>query len=163
VLALAALPNYLMQRGAYAKFGHDYSAVADLVNERAVPGECLNVDTTAPGPMIEGLVGGRPDAFAGLQDPGLERSGVERGLLFESRMPITSWADRLAGCPALWTITGRDESLPTHQQAARLEPGPHLGGLSVYQVAARAGFVLIERWQFNRTQVAKSVRGPVSG
>lgn len=160
VLVIAAVPNYLMQRGPYAKFGHDYSKVADLLAAQASPGECLNIDTTAPGPMIEGLVGADPEAFATLRDPGLERTGVERGLLFESRVPITSWADQVPGCPALWTITRRDESLPSHQQAGHLEPGPQLQALVAYRIPASRGFVLVERWQFNRTQVAKSVREP---
>ena len=37
--ALAATPNYLLvQRGPYAKEGMDYSQVADVITEHAVPG-----------------------------------------------------------------------------------------------------------------------------
>jgi mannosyltransferase len=163
VLAVAALPNYVAQRGPYAKFGHDSSQVADLIAAEAAPGECLNIDLTAPGPIIEGLTSGRADAFAALRDPGVERSGADRDLLFESRRPVTAWTDEMADCPALWTVTRRDETLPAHEKGAVLAPGPRLQTLVVYTVPVRLGFQPAERWQFNRSQVVKSVRVRAAG
>ena len=43
--ALAAAPNYLLvQRSPYAKYGMDYSQVADLISAKAAPGDCLLVE-----------------------------------------------------------------------------------------------------------------------
>ena len=42
LFALAAAPNYLLvQRSPYAKYGMDYSQVADLITAKAAPGDCL--------------------------------------------------------------------------------------------------------------------------
>ncbi|MDT5210594.1 MAG: mannosyltransferase, partial [Mycobacterium sp.] len=63
VLVVAAFPNYARQRGAYAKTGMDYSAVANLIATHASPGDCLLLDDTVdwqPGP-IRPLVHARPD------------------------------------------------------------------------------------------------------
>ena len=41
LFALAAAPNYLLvQRSPYAKYGMDYSQVADLITAKAAPGDC---------------------------------------------------------------------------------------------------------------------------
>lgn len=156
VLALAALPNYLAQRGPYAKFGQDQSAVAALVDAEAAQGECLNIDLAAPESITGGLTAAHPAAFAGLRDHGVEPSEAVR--LFESRKPISAWTDKLVTCPVLWTITERDETLPDHSQDTSLAAGPELEGRQAYQVPAMLGFQLVERWQLNLTQVVKSVR-----
>ena len=47
LFALAAAPNYVLaQRGPYAKYGMDYSQVADLITAKAAPGDCLLVNDT---------------------------------------------------------------------------------------------------------------------
>ncbi len=55
LFALAAAPNYLLvQRSPYAKYGMDYSQVADLITAKAAPGDCLLVNDTVtfmPAPM----------------------------------------------------------------------------------------------------------------
>ena len=152
------MPNYLAQRGPYAKFGQDYSEVADLIATEASPGDCLNVDTTAPSAVVEGLKGGRPESFAKLRDLGQDRSGLDRELLFESRVPVTAWADKLRTCSVLWTVTERDRRLPAHARGQRLAPGSQLEPLVAYQVPTGLGFQVVERWQFNLTQVVKSVQ-----
>ncbi|MCB1289179.1 MAG: glycosyltransferase family 39 protein, partial [Mycobacterium sp.] len=61
--AVAATPNYLAQRGPYAKENMDYSAVADVIDRNAAPGDCLVLDNSAawkPGP-IRPLTAARPD------------------------------------------------------------------------------------------------------
>ena len=46
VFAFAATPNYLAQRGPYAKESMDYSQVADVISRYAKPGDCLVMDNS---------------------------------------------------------------------------------------------------------------------
>ena len=70
VLAAAGVPTYLFQRGPYAKAYMDYSAVADVIDRNAAPGDCLILDnstTWAPGP-IRPLTAARPAVYQKLRD-----------------------------------------------------------------------------------------------
>lgn len=159
-LALAAIPNYLAQRGPYAKEHMDYSQVADVIEHNAVPGDCLVMDnstTWKPGP-IRPLLAARPAAFAKLHDYGRGRTAVQRNMLWDSHIAIWAWADKMPDCPALWTITERDPALPDHQRGSALPAGRRLGRAMAYQVPSRFGFHIVERWQFSFAQVTKSVR-----
>ena len=162
VLALstvAAAPNYLAQRGPYAKAGMDYSAVADVVDRYAAPGDCLVLDnstTWKPGP-IRPLLAARPAAFSTLHDYGRGRTAVERNRLWDSHIAIWAWADKMPDCPVLWTVSERDPTLPDQQRGSALEPGPRLGRTMAYQVPARFGFHVVERWQFSFAQLTKSL------
>lgn len=162
VFAVAAVPNYLAQRGPYAKEQMDYSAVADVIDRHAEPGDCLVLDNSAawmPGP-IRPLTAARPDVYAELRDYGRDRTAVERNRLWDSHRAVWSWADKMPDCPVLWTVSERDPSLPDHQRGVELEPGPRLGRTMAYQVPSRFGFRVVERWQFSFAQVTKSVRPP---
>lgn len=156
-LALAAIPNYLAQRGPYSKFGRDHSQVADLIETHAAIGECLSIDDHAPKVIVESLTVGRPGAFADVRDPGLLQGAVDRDELFESRRPITEWVGELRSCTALWTVTSKDASLPDHERGERLAPGARLEGAATHRVPTAAGFRIAERWQFNLAQVVKYV------
>jgi mannosyltransferase len=160
VLGAAAVPNYLAQRGPHAKLGMDFSQVGDLLAARAAPGDCLNIDTTAARRMSVHIKASKPEAFGRLRDPGELLTAPERTGLHELRVPITAWADRLSECTALWSITDRDSDLPAHDTGARLAPGAVLEDRSAYLVPTARGFGIVERWQFNLTQVLRSVRGP---
>jgi mannosyltransferase len=158
--AAVAAPNYLAQRGPYAKAGMDYSAVADVIDRYAAPGDCLVLDnstTWAPGP-IRPLVSARPAAFARLHDYGRGRTALQRNRLWDSHIAIWAWADKMPDCAALWTVSQRDPTLPDHQRGEALAPGPRLGRAMAYQVPQRFGFSVVERWQFSFAQVAKSTR-----
>ena len=160
LFAVAAVPNYLAQRGPYAKEQMDYSAVADVINRHAAPGDCLVLDNSAawmPGP-IRPLTAARPEVYAKLRDYGRDRTAVERNRLWDSHGAVWAWADRMPGCPALWTVTERDPSVPDHERGPELEPGPRLGRAMAYQVPSRFGFRVVERWQFSFAQVTRSVR-----
>jgi len=163
VLVAAAVPNYVAQRGPYAKFGADYSQVDELIATRAAPGECLDVDDAAPSTVTEALKAARPDAFRALRDDGQVRSAVDRGSLFEQRAPITMWRNALRTCPGLWTVSARDPALPAHEQGHDLAPGTTLGGSTAYRVPAELGFRIVERWQFNLTQVTRSTPSDDAG
>jgi mannosyltransferase len=161
VLALAAAPNYLFsQRTRYAKEGWDYSEVADVVAAHAMPGDCLLIDNTvfwAPGP-IRALVATRPAAFRPLIDVGRGARAVDRGALWDGHVAVWLVTAQLDKCGTIWTISGHDTTLPNHQVGRSLVPGRVLGHAPAYQFAGELGFRIVERWQFHRAQVVKSVR-----
>ena len=78
LFAIAAAPNYVRaQRNPYAKYGMDYSQVADLITAQAAPGDCLLVNDTVtfmPAPMRP-LLAARPDAYRKLVDLTLWQTG----------------------------------------------------------------------------------------
>ena len=159
-LATAAVPNYLAQRGPYAKAGMDYSAVADVIGSHAASGDCLVLDNSArwkPGP-IRPLTAARPPVYQTLRDYGRGRTALQRERLWDSHIAVWAWADKMPDCPALWTVTERDPTLPDHQRGPDLSPGPRLGRSMAYQVPSRFGFHVVERWQFSFAQVTKSIR-----
>ena len=159
-LATAAVPNYLAQRGPYAKAGMDYSAVADVIGSHAASGDCLVLDNSArwkPGP-IRPLTAARPPVYQPLRDYGRGRTALQRERLWDSHIAVWAWADKMPDCPALWTVTERDPTLPDHQRGPDLSPGPRLGRSMAYQVPSRFGFHVVERWQFSFAQVTKSIR-----
>lgn len=161
LFAAAAFPNYYFtQRGPYAKEGWDYSQVADVINAHAAPGDCLLVDNTVPwrpGP-IRALLATRPDAFRSLVD--IERGfyGPKVGALWDGHVAVWLTTAKINKCPTLWTITNRDKSLPDHQVGQSLPPGSAFGRAPVYLFPRYLGFHIVERWQFNRSQVVKSTR-----
>jgi mannosyltransferase len=158
IVVAAAVPNYLAQRGPYAKFGADYSQVAGLIATHAATGDCLNVDDTAPTKVVGALKASRPTAYAALHDYGQGRSAVSRSALFESRVPIAEWSTKVPTCHAMWTITQTDASLPAHEAGDRLAPGAKLATTTAYRVPTEFGFRIVEQWQFNVIRVVKSIR-----
>jgi len=160
VFAAAAAPTYLFQRGPYAKAYMDYSAVADVVDRHAAPGDCLVMDnstTWMPGP-IRPLTAARPAVYQKLRDYGRGLTAIQRNRLWDGHIAVWAWADKMPGCPALWTITERDPTLPDHQRGPGLPPGPRLGRAMAYQVPQRFGFHVVERWQFSFAQVTRSTQ-----
>jgi len=161
VLTTAAFPNYLLsQRQRYAKEGWDYSDVADLISAHAAPGDCLLVDNTVgwlPGP-IRALLAARPAAFRPLVDIGRGQRAPERGTLWDGHVAVWLVVGRLYQCTTLWTISTHDTRLPDHQSGKSLPPGRVLGRAPAYWTPKLVGFHIVERWQFHRTQVVKSIR-----
>jgi mannosyltransferase len=160
LFAVAAVPNYLFtQRWPYAKEGWDYSQVADLISSHAAPGDCLMVDNTVPwkpGP-IRALLATRPAAFRSLID--IERGvyGPKVGSLWDGHVAVWLTTAKINKCSTVWTITGRDKSLPDHQIGRSLPPGV-LGRAPAYRFPSYLGFRIVERWQFHYSQVVKSTR-----
>jgi mannosyltransferase len=161
LFAVAALPNYLFtQRWPYAKEGWDYSQVADLISSHASPGDCLMVDNTVrwkPGP-IRALLATRPAAFRSLIDVERGVYGPKVGSLWDGHVAVWLTTAKINKCPALWTITDRDKSLPGHQSGQSLPPGTAFGRAPVYRFPGYLGFRIVERWQFHYSQVVKSTR-----
>lgn len=161
LLVIAAMPNYVVnQRDRYTKEGWDYSAVADVIDVHAQPGDCLLVDNTTrwlPGP-IRALPAGRPATFAKLRDPGLGPHRQALGRLWDGHLSVWALADQLTACPTIWTITDHDRSLPAHQVAVMLPVGARFARTPDGQVLHQLGFRVVERWQFTYSHVIRSIR-----
>ncbi|MCW2655136.1 MAG: putative rane protein, partial [Mycobacterium sp.] len=161
LFALAAAPNYLLvQRGPYAKYGMDYSQVADLITAKAAPGDCLLVNDTVtfqPAPMRP-LLAARPDAYRKLIDLSLWQRATDRNEVFDTNLIPEAVAGPLSDCRIVWIITEADKSMPAHERGSMLPPGPGLGGTPAFSVPHDLGFRLLERWQFNLVQVLKAAR-----
>jgi mannosyltransferase len=161
VFALAAGPNYLLaQRDPYAKYGMDYSQVADLIAANAAPGDCLLVNDTVtfmPAPMRP-LLAARPDAYRKLVDLSLWQRATDRNDVFDTNLIPEASAGPLSDCRVVWIITQADKSRPAHEQASMLPPGQLFGATPAFSVPNGLGFRLLERWQFNLVQVIKAAR-----
>jgi mannosyltransferase len=161
LLAIAAAPNYLaVQRGPYAKYGMDYSQVADLITAQAAPGDCLLVNDTVtfmPAPMRP-LMAARPDAYRKLIDLTLWQRATDRNDVFDTNLIPEVVAKPLGHCRVVWIITQADRSRPNHEQASEVPPGESFGATPAFAVPHGLGFRLVERWQYNLVQVIKATR-----
>src|ERR1700730_4945238 len=159
--AAAAVPNYLfIQRWPYAKEGWDYSQVADLISSHAAPRDCVLADNTVPwrpGP-IRALLATRPAAFRSLIDVERGAYGPRVGWLWDGHVAVWLTTAKINKCPAIWTITDRDKSLPDHQAGQSLPPGTAFGRAPAYRFPSYLRFRIVERWQFHYSQVVKSTR-----
>jgi mannosyltransferase len=159
LFAVAATPNYIrVQTNPYAKYGMDYSQVADLITAKAAPGDCLLVNDTVtfmPAPMRP-LMAARPDAYRKLVDLTLWQRATDRNEVFDTNLIPEVVAKPLSHCGVVWIITEADKSMPAHEQGAALPPGPRYGATPAFAVPHDLGFRLVERWQFNLVQVVKA-------
>ena len=142
LFAVAAAPNYIRaQRNPYAKYGMDYSQVADLITAKAAPGDCLLVNDTVtfmPAPMRP-LLAARPDAYRKLIDLTLWQRATDRNDVFDTNLIPEVVATPLSHCGVVWIITQADESLPAHEQGSALPPGPRLRTDTGLRGSARPG------------------------
>lgn len=161
LFAVVAAPNYIVvQRNPYAKYGMDYSQVADLIAARAAPGDCLLVNDTVtfmPAPMRP-LLAARPDAYRKLVDLTLWQRATDRDDVFDTNLIPEVVAGPLSHCGVVWIITQADESRPAREQGFALPPGPRYGPTPAFAVPRDLGFRLVERWQFNLVQVIEARR-----
>jgi len=161
LFAIAAAPNYIRaQRNPYAKYGMDYSQVADLITAKAAPGDCLLVNDTVtfmPAPMRP-LMAARPDAYRKLIDLTLWQRATDHRDVFDTNLIPEVVAKPLSQCGVVWIITQADKSTPAHEQGSTLPPGPLYGATPAFAVPRDLGFRLVERWQFNLVQVIKAER-----
>ncbi|MBE1551533.1 mannosyltransferase [Mycobacterium sp. OAS707] len=149
VFAIAAAPNYLLvQRGPYAKYGMDYSQVADLITAKATPGDCLLVNDTVtfmPAPMRP-LLAARPDAYRPLADLSLWQRATDRNDVFDTNLIPEATAGPLSDCHVVWIITQSDT------------PGHRFEDTAAYAVPNGQGFRFLDRWSFNLVQVIKAAK-----
>lgn len=161
LFAAAGAPNYIWaQRDSYAKYGMDYSQVADLITAKAAPGDCLLVNDTVtfmPAPMRP-LLAARPDAYRKLIDLTLWQRASDRNEVFDTNLIPEVVATPLSHCGVVWIITQADESMPAHEQGPAIPPGPRYWATPAFAVPHDLGFRLVERWQFNLVQVIKATR-----
>ncbi|WP_101950651.1 glycosyltransferase family 39 protein [Mycobacterium sp. 3519A] len=149
VLAIAAAPNYLLvQRGPYAKYGMDYSQVADLIAAKATAGDCLLVNDTVtfmPAPMRP-LLAARPDAYRKLVDLSLWQRATDLNNVFDTNLIPEATAGPLSDCRVVWIITQADT------------PGQRFSDTPAYAVPNSLGFQFVDRWSFNLVQVIKATK-----
>jgi mannosyltransferase len=161
LFAVAAAPNYVLaQRNPYAKYGMDYSQVADLITAKASPGDCLLVNDTVtfmPAPMRP-LLAARPDAYRKLIDLTLWQRATDRNDVFDTNLIPEVIANPLSHCGVVWIITQADPSQPAHEQGPAIPPGPVYWATPAFAVPHDLGFRLVERWQFNLVQVLKATK-----
>ena len=161
LFAIAAAPNYLfVQRSPYAKYGMDYSQVADLITAKAASGDCLLVNDTVtfmPAPMRP-LLAARPDAYRKLIDLTLWQRATDRNDVFDTNLIPEVVAGPLSHCSVVWIITEADTSRPAHEQASMLPPGQRFADTPAFSVPNQLGFRLLERWQYNLVQVIRAAR-----
>ncbi|MFZ1162776.1 glycosyltransferase family 39 protein [Mycobacterium sp.] len=161
LFAIAAAPNYVSaQRGPYAKYGMDYSQVADLITAKAAAGDCLLVNDTVtfmPAPMRP-LMAARPDAYRKLIDLTIWQRATARNDVFDTNLIPEVVSKPLSHCGVVWIITQADTTRPDHEQAPILPPGERFGATPAFAVPHDLGFRLVERWQFNLVQVIKATR-----
>ncbi|MBV8785271.1 MAG: glycosyltransferase family 39 protein [Mycobacterium sp.] len=161
LFAVAAAPNYLRaQRNPYAKYGMDYSQVADLVTAKASSGDCLLVNDTVtfmPAPMRP-LLAARPDAYRKLVDLTLWQRATDLNDVFDTNLIPEVVAAPLSQCRVVWIITQADESQPAHEQGVAIPPGPRYWASPAFAVPHDLGFRLVERWQFNLVQVIEATK-----
>ncbi|ORW89188.1 hypothetical protein AWB92_21450 [Mycobacterium sp. IEC1808] len=161
LFAVAAVPNYVRaQHNPYAKYGMDYSQVADLITAKAAPGNCLLVNDTVtfmPAPMRP-LMAARPDAYRKLVDLTLWQRATDRRDVFDTNLIPEVVARPLSQCGVVWIITQADPAVPAHEQGPAIPPGPVYGPTPAFAVPHDLGFRLVERWQFNLVQVLKAER-----
>ena len=161
LFTVAAVPNYVLaQRNPYAKYGMDYSQVADLITAKAAPGDCLLVNdrvTFMPAPMRP-LMAARPDAYRKLIDLTLWQRATDRNDVFDTNLIPEVVARPLSRCGVVWIITQADRSMPARQHGSALPPGPLYGATPAFAVPHELGFRLVQRWQFNLAQVIEAVR-----
>ena len=142
LFAVAAAPNYVRaQRSPYAKYGMDYSQVADLITAKAAPGDCLLVNDTVtfmPAPMRP-LMAARPDAYRKLIDLTLWQRATDRNDVFDTNLIPEVVAQPLSHCRVVWIITQADASQPAHEQGSALPPGPTLRSHPRLRGSARPG------------------------
>ena len=149
IFAVAAAPNYLLvQRSPYAKYGMDYSQVANLISAKAAPGDCLLVNDTVtfmPAPMRP-LLAARPDAYRKLIDLSLWQRATDRNDVFDTNLIPEATAGPLSDCHVVWIITQADTGAQRFEDTA------------AYAVPNGQGFRLTDRWQFNLVQVIKATK-----
>ena len=129
LFAVAAAPNYiLVQRNPYAKYGMDYSQVADLITASAAPGDCLLVNDTVtfmPAPMRP-LMAARPDAYRKLIDLTLWQRATDRNDVFDTNLIPEVVAQPLSHCGVVWIITQADQSRPAARAGCGASARPAL-------------------------------------
>ena len=85
---------------------------------------------------------------------------IERDRLWDSRNAVWSWADKMNGYPALWTMPEHNRACPTISSVGIYSRAPTGQGYGL-SVPSRFGFRVVERWQFSFAEVAKSM--PAAG
>ncbi|MFT2815810.1 glycosyltransferase family 39 protein [Leifsonia sp. A12D58] len=145
-VVVLALPNYVDQRGDFAKNdGSDWRQVADIMQASARPGDAIVFDESVlPSQrprLAEHLY---PAAFAGLTDVTLDRSYLDSSWLWDTTKPLADVTGRLSGANTVWVL----------QNIGSTE---NKSGADI-RTLQESGFVTIDSTTVNRTIITEMTR-----
>ena len=146
VVVALAVPNYIDQRGDFAKNdGSDWRQVADIVHAGSRPGDAIVFDESVlPSQrprLAEHLY---PAAFAGLTDVTLDTSYVDSNWLWDTTKPLADVTDRLADITRVWVLQNRGSAENTSGSDIR--------------TLQESGFVTTDSITVNRTTIIEMTR-----
>jgi mannosyltransferase len=107
VLAVLVLPIYVSQRGPISKNGTDWEQAAQIIQQRAKPGQDIYYGPVRPGstvPMSK-LAAAYPALLSTLHNITLKQTGVQRATLWDSQLPLSHAVSTLRKTPLLWAVT----------------------------------------------------------
>jgi mannosyltransferase len=131
VLAVLVLPIYVSQRGPISKNGTDWEQAAQIIQQRAKPGQDIYYGPVRPGstvPMSK-LAAAYPAVLSTLHNITLQQTGVQRATLWDSQWPLSHAVSTLRTTPLLWAVTqhyGTPSPASTTQEKYIEAQGLHL-------------------------------------
>ncbi|WP_277832044.1 glycosyltransferase family 39 protein [Speluncibacter jeojiensis] len=162
VLAAAALPAYVGQRGEYPKpSGMDFTSVNDYLATHTSPGDCLLFDPKpAWNPTSARLAkDADPGPLAGLRDLELGRTAASQGSLWDEDLPLAQVQQQLPSCPTVWYVADIEREVPEHIRHTSNEqwglPSYHFVDTDDYRRLAAHGFRIVDRREFHVSQVVE--------
>ena len=146
VVVALAVPNYVDQRGNFAKNeGSDWRQVADIMQSRANPGDAIVFDESvlpSQRPRLAEYL--YPASFAGLTDVTLDTSYLNSDGLWDTTTPLAAVTDRLSDVHTVWVVQN-------HGSAERTS-GSDIRNLQ------ESGFVTTDSTTVNRTIIIEMTR-----
>ncbi len=111
---LACMPAYLHQRTEYAKGDPDWAAAARVVADGAHPGDAVLFLPETHGMKYQRsprrAMDGYPEAFTGLDDPGLIATGRQYGVLWGEGLYLDEAVERLGPGQKAWILVSRRQA-----------------------------------------------------
>jgi mannosyltransferase len=131
VLAVLVLPIYVSQRGPTSKNGTDWEQAAQIIQQRAKPGQDIYYGPVRPGstvPMSK-VADAYPAVLSTLHNITLKQTGVQSAMLWDSQWPLSHAVSTLRTTPLLWAVTqhyGTPSPASTTQERYIEAQGLHL-------------------------------------
>jgi mannosyltransferase len=131
VLAVLVLPIYVSQRGPTSKNGTDWEQAAQIIQQRAKPGQDIYYGPVRPGstvPMSK-VADAYPAVLSTLHNITLKQTGVQSAMLWDSQWPLSHAVSTLRTTPLLWAVTqhyGTPSPASTTQEKYIEAQGLHL-------------------------------------
>lgn len=106
VIAVVSVPGFVAQRGTYAKKDTDWVTVASIMRDRAVPGDVVVYGLRSGSVKLttRRISVAYPEAFTGLQDITLHRTGAQDATLWGTSYRLPAVIDQVAGAPRVFLL-----------------------------------------------------------